>query len=149
MPSSMFDPDVRAAFHERIRSLRPDAQRRWGRMTSGQMVCHLIDQLRIALGELPTRPISGLLRYPPFKQIVINVLPWPKGRIQGPPEAFTTVSSQWAQDLPRLQQLLEEFGRRGAQTEWALHPQFGSMSGRLWGQLTCRHFDHHLTQFSA
>lgn len=90
MPSSMFDPSERARFQERIRSLHPDAQRRWGRMTSAQMVCHLIDQLRIALGELPARPISGALRYPPFKQIVINVLPWPKGRIQGPPEAFTT-----------------------------------------------------------
>jgi hypothetical protein len=83
----MFDPAVRARFQERIRSLGPDAQRRWGRMTSSQMVCHLIDHLRIALGELSTQPVSGVVRYPPFKQLVINVLPWPKGRIQGPPEA--------------------------------------------------------------
>ncbi len=52
MPPSMFDPAVRARFQERIRSLGPDTQRRWGLMTSSQMVCHLIDQLRIALGEL-------------------------------------------------------------------------------------------------
>ena len=77
-------------------------------MTSSQMVCHLIDQLRIALGELPTQPVSGVFRYPPFKQVVINVLPWPKGRIQGPPEAFTTVSTEWEKDVTRLQQLLEE-----------------------------------------
>jgi hypothetical protein len=119
MRSSMFDPGVRARFQERIRSLGPHAKRRWGRMTSSQMVCHLIDQLRIALGELPTRPVSGAVRYPPFKQLVINVLPWPKGRIQSPPEAFTTISSEWEKDLTQLQQLLEEFGRREAQTEWA------------------------------
>jgi hypothetical protein len=91
-------------------------------MTSGQMVCHLIDQLRIALGELPALLISGVMRYPPFKQLVIKVLLWPKGRIQGPPEAFTTVSSEWQKDLIRLQQLLEEFGRREAQTAWPPHP---------------------------
>ena len=80
---------------------------------------------------------------------MINVVPWPKGRIQGPPEAFTTVSSEWEKDLARLQQLLEEFGRRQAQREWAPHPMLGRMSGLLWSQLTCRHFDHHLTQFGA
>jgi len=145
----MFNPEERARFQQRIGSLRPDAERRWGRMTSSQMVCHLIDQLRIALGELPARPMSGVLRYSPFKQFVINVLPWPRGRIQGPPEAFTTASSAWEKDLAQLQQLLEEFGGREAQTEWAPHPMFGRMSGRLWSQLTCRHFDHHLTQFGA
>jgi hypothetical protein len=31
----------------------------------------------------------------------------------------------------------------------AAHPMFGRMSGRLWSQLTYRHFDHHLTQFGA
>jgi Protein of unknown function (DUF1569) len=146
---SMFDPSVRTRFQERIRALTPDAQRRWGRMTCSQMVCHLIDQLRIALGELATQPVAGIVRYPPFKELVINVLPWPKGRIQGPPEAFTTVSSEWEKDLSRLHHLLEGFGRRDAHTEWASHPMFGRMSGLLWSQLTCRHFDHHLTQFGA
>jgi Protein of unknown function (DUF1569) len=146
---SMFNPAVRERFQQRIGSLGPDAGRRWGRMTSSQMVCHLIDQLRIALGELPTRPVSSVMRYFPIKQLVINVLPWPKGRIQGPAEAFTTVSSEWEKDLTRLQQLLEEFSRREPQTDWPPHPMFGHMNGRLWSQLTCRHFDHHLTQFGV
>ncbi len=149
MSPTMFNSVVRAQFQQRIGSLRPDAPRRWGRMTSSQMVCHLIDQLRIALGELPARPMSGVLRYPPIKQLVINVLPWPKGRIQGPPEAFTTASSAWEKDVAQLQQLLEEFGRREAQSQWPPHPMFGRMNGRLWSHLTCRHFDHHLTQFGA
>ena len=88
--ASMFDSEVRAVFQRRICALGPDAQRRWGRMTARQMVCHLSDQLRIALGQLPTQPIPGPLRYTPMKQFVIDVLPWPKGRIQGPPEAFTS-----------------------------------------------------------
>ena len=145
----MFDSDVRAVFQRRIRALTPDAQRRWGRMSAPRMVCHLSDQLRIALGQLPTQPVSGPLRYTPMKHFVIDILPWPKGRIQGPPEAFTSSPGQWAQDVATLLALLEAFGARGGQRTWAPHPNFGRMSGALWGRLTCRHFDHHLTQFGV
>ncbi len=31
----------------------------------------------------------------------------------------------------------------------AMHPSFGPMSARDWDVLQYRHFDHHLTQFSA
>jgi hypothetical protein len=145
----MFDSQVRTVFERRIRTLHPDAQRRWGRMTAPQMVCHLADQLRIALGQLATQPVAGPLRVPPLKQLVIDVLPWPKGRIQGPPEAFTTAPDQWEHDVAMLLALLETFGARGDQRAWAAHPNFGRMSGDLWSRLTCRHFDHHLTQFGV
>jgi hypothetical protein len=118
-------------------------------MTAPQMVCHLSDQLRIAFGQLPTQPIAGPLRYAPMKQLVIDVLPWPKGRIQGPPEAFTSSPDHWERDVATLLALLETFGGCGAQRTWAPHPNFGRMSGPLWGRLTCRHFDHHLTQFGV
>jgi hypothetical protein len=147
--ASMFDSEIRTVFEGRIRALRPDAQRRWGRMTAPQMVCHLSDQLRIALGVLPARPIAGPLRYTPMKQLAIDVLPWPKGRIQGPPEAFTSAPDQWEHDVAVLLELLDTFGRRSAQQSWAPHPTFGRMSGALWSRLTCRHFDHHLTQFGV
>lgn len=146
---SMFDSDVRTVFERRIRALHPDAQRRWGRMTAPQMVCHLSDQLRVALGQLPTQPIAGPLRYTPMKQLVIDVLPWPKGRIQGPPEAFTSAPDHWERDVATLLMLLETFGADGKRRTWAAHPNFGHMSGPLWGRLTCRHFDHHLTQFGV
>ena len=145
----MFDSEVRTVFQGRIRDLRPEAHRRWGRMTAPQMVCHLSDQLRIALGQLPTRPVTGPLRYTPMKQLVIDVMPWPKGRIQGPPEAFTSSPVQWEQDIATLASLLDTFGARGGQRTWAPHPSFGRMSGPLWGRLTCRHFDHHLTQLGV
>ena len=148
MPS-MFEATTRAEFQHRIASLTPDAQRRFGRMTPHQMVCHLGDQLRVALGEIPSRPIRGLIRYPPLKQFVIDVMPWPKGRVQAPPEAFTTAPGIWQRDVATLSELLERFGGRRSQREWPPHPLFGRMSGSLWARLTCRHFDHHLTQFGC
>src|SRR5687768_13775127 len=136
--ASMFDLEVRIVFQRRIRSLRPDAQRRWGKMTTSQWVGYLADLLRIALGQLATQPIGEVLRYSPMRQLVIDVLPWPKGRIQGPPEAFTSSPDRWERDVATLLALLETFGGCGRQGMWAPHPNFGRMSGPLWGRLTCR-----------
>lgn len=148
MPS-MFDGRTRQMFHQRIVDLRPDFQRRWGKMNVHQMVCHLGDQLRLTLGEIPAEQRPSLLRFPPIKLLVIHVLPWPKGRIQGPPEAFLTAPGEWPRDISALRELLEQFASQSSQKDWPPHPRFGHMSGPLWAQFTCRHFDHHLTQFGA
>jgi len=148
MPS-MFHAATRETFQRRILKLTPDAQRRWGRMSAHQMVCHLSDQLRIALGDIAARPIPGLIRYPPMKQLVIDVMPWPRGRVQGPPEAFTTAPAAWTMDISTLSQLLETFAASRDRRQWPAHPLFGRMSASLWSRVTCRHFDHHLTQFGC
>ena len=147
MPS-MFDNATRAEFRQRIGSLTPNATRKWGRMSPQQVLCHLGDQLRVALGDIPTKPLAGPLRYSPFKQIVIGPLPWPHGA-KSPPETWTTKPGEWERDKATLTELLERFGSRGSQQEWPDHPRFGSMTRDLWGRLTCKHFNHHLTQFSA
>lgn len=145
----MFNSEVRNQFRHRIGSLQPDAPRRWGRMNAKQMVCHLADQLRITLGEIPAKSIPSPLRYPFIKQLVIDVLPWPKGRINGPPEAFTALPGEWQRDIATLLELLERFAGEEMRQDWPPHPMFGAMSGPLWSRLTCRHFDHHLKQFGA
>lgn len=145
----MFDSEVRSRFEQRIRKLRPDAQRRWGRMNVQQMVCHLADQLRMTLGEIPARRVPSPLRYFPIKQLAIDVLPWPKGRIKGPPEAFLTSPGEWHRDVSTLIELLERFSQENTRQDWPPHPMFGALSGPLWSRLTCRHFDHHLRQFGV
>ena len=145
----MFDKSTRAGFQRRIGNLTPNAERRWGRMTAHQMVCHLTDQLRVAFGEIPTQPIRGVLRYPLMKQFVIDVMPWPKGRVQAASEMFSTPPGVWQHDLTTLSQMLERFLTADPRSEWPPHPQFGRMSGPLWGRLVCRHFDHHLSQFGC
>ena len=51
-PPSMFHDATRERFQRRIDRLTPDSERQWGKMSVDQMVCHLSDQLRLALGEL-------------------------------------------------------------------------------------------------
>jgi hypothetical protein len=42
---------------ERLEKVRMDAQARWGTMSSHQMICHLSDSLRAALGEKYISPV--------------------------------------------------------------------------------------------
>jgi hypothetical protein len=148
MPS-MFDPNVREDFKQRIEKLQPSAQRRWGRMNVQQMVCHLGDQLRMTLGEIQVKRVPSPLSNPVIRRLVIDVLPWPKGRIKGPPEAFVTSPGEWKCDVDVLLELLERFGNSAARKDWPPHPAFGNLGGQLWSRLTCRHFDHHLKQFGV
>jgi hypothetical protein len=147
-PPSMFNAGIREMFQGRIDRLTPDSQRQWGKLTVDQMVCHLSDQLRLALGELTGRPVPGLFRVTPFNRLIIDYLPWPHGS-KGPPESFTTRPVALKSDMARLHALLELFGAREDQRDWPEHPLFGTLSGPLWARLTCKHFDHHLRQFSV
>ncbi len=147
--AATLNADICEALLARIDRLRPDASPRWGRMAAEQMVCHLGDQLQIALGDLDARPIPGPGHYTPVKQFMIYVMPWPKGKVRAPPESRTTKPSTWAQDVGMLQTLLKRFAEHDRGSTWPPHPYFGAMSGALWGGFTRRHFDHHLTQFGA
>lgn len=77
------------------------------------------------------------------------MIPWPKGRIQGPPEAFTTQPTSWDSDVAELLALVERFAERGAEADWPDHGLFGRMTGRDWGVFVHKHFDYHLRQFGA
>jgi hypothetical protein len=48
-----------------------------------------------------------------------------------------------------LRHLLHAAAARGAAAEWATHPAFGAISGKDYGTLIYRHFDHHLRQFGV
>lgn len=133
----------------RIRDLKPDANRLWGRMSAPQMVAHLTDQMHHALGDEPVAARSGMLRWPPVRFASIYVIPWPKGRIKGPPEAFTTQPTTWEADIEGLELLLERFAARDPESNWPDHALFGHMRGRDWGVFVHKHFDHHLRQFGV
>jgi len=146
---TMFDDSHRQRMLARLRDLRPDSERRWGRMTSPQMVAHLTDQMRHSLGDATVRARRGPLGWPPVRYASIYLLPWPKGRIRGPAEAFTTRPTAWEADVAGLERLVERFRARGPLADWPDHALFGRMTGRDWGVFVHKHFTHHLRQFGA
>ena len=146
---TLFDPQVCASVIERFDRLAPEQQSLWGRMTAPQMVCHVADQLRNALGELDVRPMRTPLAYPPVNWLLIHWVPWPKGRAKSPPEFLARRPVTWDEDLAALRSLIRRFSERGPHASWPESPVFGRISGKSWGVLAFKHLDHHLRQFSV
>ena len=56
----------------------------------------------------PSARIPGVPRGLVLRQLILYFLPWPKGTIQGPPEAFHTEPGNWSDDLATLKKLVEQ-----------------------------------------
>ena len=117
-------------------------------MSAPQMVCHLAESLKMALGDLPVASKNVPIRYPPLKQFIVYLAPFPKN-VPTAPELLARSPREWSADVADLQSLLNRFAARGAGSAWPEHPAFGKLSGRAWGVLVYRHMDHHLRQFGA
>ncbi len=133
----------------RLVALTPEHEPRWGRMNARQMLVHVAQQLRMALGELQPKPVpAGALGRWPMKQLVIYVLPWPKG-VRTAPELLVCDPQEWSRDRESLEELIRRMSQSGPETVFAPHPAFGKLSGRAWGVLSYRHLDHHFRQFGV
>ncbi|HEU0013101.1 MAG TPA: DUF1569 domain-containing protein [Longimicrobium sp.] len=145
---TLFDARARQQLTERIAKLTPDIRPSWGKMDAGRMVVHVTDQLRAGLGELACQPKNTPLAHFPLKQLVIYVLPWPKGTPTAP-ELIARTPGDWQAEVAELRDALERFGTRDPQAPWPDHPAFGRLTGKQWGHLSWRHTDHHLRQFGV
>jgi hypothetical protein len=144
----------RAEIFRRVRALRPDSQRRWGRMSVHQMVCHLSDGYRILASGRTNRPVPTPLPRPIMKAVALYILvPWPRG-LPTTPELDQadggTQPGSFERDVAELERLLvsmttELRGRLDGQE----HPAFGRMSESAWLRWAYLHADHHLRQFSG
>jgi hypothetical protein len=147
MKSFWNEPD-RAEVRERLARLTPGHAARWGRMSAPQMVGHLSDALRMSFGELPVRSKRLPLRYWPLKQLVIYLLPFPKGAPTAP-ELVSRTPDEWDAERRACTELVDRFGAERPERAWPEHPAFGRLSPRAWGVLAYRHADHHLRQFGV
>jgi len=134
----------------RLRTLRPDSVRRWGRMSAHQMVCHLNDAFRMATGELPVKCSPTRRQRTLIKWIAIHLpVRWPSGFMTAPEidqEIGGTSPADFAAELADLERRVESIAaRRGA--SWPMHPIFGRMSEAEWLRWAYLHVDHHLRQF--
>jgi hypothetical protein len=144
--STVFRTEVRAVLVRRLDALTPQDTPRWGRMNAPQMLTHVAEQLRMALGELPVATKNTPFRRFPLKQLIVYWLPWPRG-VPTSPELIARMPAGWDDDRAEVRALLDRCGSRGPVGPWPEHPAFGRLSGRAWGVLTYRHTDHHLRQF--
>jgi hypothetical protein len=138
----------------RMKVLRPDSARRWGRMSAHQMVCHLSDAFLMGLGQKAVSDAAGLRERTMIKWIALYLpVPWPGGRIRTRPEIDQEVGGTTPGDFPadvaRLEGLVARFTAQPRNFDWPPHPIFGRISASAWLRWGYLHMDHHLRQFGA
>jgi hypothetical protein len=144
----------KAMLLDRLRQMTPASQRRWGKMTPHQMICHLNDSFKSVIGErefygdksnLLTRTVvRWLALYAPLK--------WPHGVPTMPEndqEQGGTPPEDFQRDLDALALMIERMTRAERDFQWRRHPLFAEMSERDWMRWGYLHVDHHLRQFGV
>ena len=149
MYKTLWHPPSVDALLRRMDALAPDTPARWGRMTAGEMLAHVVAGMEMGFGTLPTRPRKGPFRYWPLKHLFVYWLPFPKSA-PAPREVVTRGKQHdWEANLAALRTSLVAFGALDRKRVWPIHPIFGRLSARAWGALGWRHLDHHLRQFGV
>jgi Protein of unknown function (DUF1569) len=120
-------------------------------MSAHQMICHLTDSFRAALGEKQISLSSTLFKRTIYKWAALWVpLQWPHG-IKTRPEMDQqqggTQPVEFASDVEKLRKLCDQFcGWKG---EFAPHATFGQLSRTERMRHAYLHIDHHFRQFGA
>ena len=156
MPSSslfvktMSNPADRQSISLRLEELSPADSARWGSMSVHQMVCHLDDSYKLALGEKSALPATGFVQRTMLKWLALNgPMPWMKGfptRPEVEQGKGGTVPVEFAPDLASLATTVRRFCDQ-LPSPALPHPIFGKMTRGEWMRWGYLHADHHLRQF--
>src|SRR5690349_13589266 len=117
----------KAAVLNRLRQVQPESQRRWGKMTPHQMVCHLNDSFKTAIGE---RSVSGdksnLLTRTVVRWIALYApLKWPHGvptMAENDQERGGTPPEDFIRDVDELAATIERITSAHRDFKWSRHP---------------------------
>jgi hypothetical protein len=151
---TLAQPSDKAEILQRLRTVRAESTRRWGRMTAHQMVCHLGDSFRMVIGQRSVSRAVVPLPRPVIKWVALYLpLPWPRG-IRTRPEIDQcqgggTEPADFAEDIAQLEALLDVVTAPTRAFAWPQHPLFGAMSTVDWLRWGYLHMDHHFRQFGA
>lgn len=137
----------------RLRKVSPNTPRRWGKMSAHQMICHLNDSFKGAMGEKSISPASKLLPGTLMKWIALYVpIRWPHGVPTMPEmdqQGGGTKPTAFEADVRELESLVARFTSESRDFNWHRHPLFGAMPDRDWLRWGYLHVDHHLRQFGV
>jgi Protein of unknown function (DUF1569) len=145
---TMFDETDRASMLTRIDRVTSGMKPRWGKMNAELMLAHLVEAMRMAIGEITPKPKKLPIRHFPLKQLIIYWIPFPKGAPTAP-ELLPKDTGTLDRAKSELVRLLRLFAERANATQWPEHPAFGKLTTRAWGVLAYKHCDHHLRQFGV
>jgi Protein of unknown function (DUF1569) len=146
---TFWDASAREEFCRRVDRLTPTASAQWGKFNPTEMLAHLNDAMRMALGELPVKSKNLPLRYPPLKQLIVYALPFPKGAPTAPELVARCSAAEFIEEQAAFRAIAERLAAKSPREAWPEHPAFGRLTHQAWGVLSFRHTDHHLRQFGV
>jgi len=119
-------------------------------MSVHQMVCHLDDSYKVALGEKTASAATGVVQRTVLKWGALKApMQWRRGfptRPEIEQGKGGTIPVGFRQDLASLVSTLSRFCD-GLPDPCLLHPIFGKMTTEDWMRWGYLHADHHLRQF--
>jgi len=149
---SLFNTGCRQELLARVRRVRPDTPRLWGKMTAAQMICHLNDAFLGVMGDKPLEIPRGFTIWPVLKYVALySPAKWPQG-VPTRPEmdqlaGSGTPPTEFGCDVRKLLESMERFTRQPRDFQFRPHPMFKTMSEGQWMRWGYLHVDHHLRQF--
>src|SRR5947209_4902143 len=140
----------RREIFDRIAQLSDGDQRKWGKMSAHQMLCHLRDSYCLALGEKTASSATGFLQQTVIKWVALQApLTWMKG-VPTRPEMEQgrggSAPVEFQSDKNALTAVLSRFCEELTEP-CSSHPVFGPMKRHEWWRWGYLHADHHLRQF--
>jgi hypothetical protein len=148
---NLFEPSAVDEVKTRLRNLKPDSQRQWGKMTPAQAVEHCARGFEWAVGDVrpPRAPIGMLLGWIVKPLALGDDKPL---RRNSPTDKTLIVQDECdlAAERERIYALIDRFAKGGPQS-CTTHPHvfFGRLTPNEWAALMYKHLDHHLRQFGA
>jgi Protein of unknown function (DUF1569) len=144
-----FDSTNFQALMLRLDNIKPNAERKWGKMTVSQMLHHLNLAIGSGLGYYNLPDNSNFITRTVNQFMILNVLKkFPMGTETANP--LKVIDDNF--DFETEKKLLKEILQKGFQTktnaEWNKHTYFGTMTRKAWGKLIMIHCNHHFQQFS-
>jgi hypothetical protein len=148
---NLFEPAAVEEVKARLGMLRPDSERRWGKMAAPQAVAHCAAGLELAVGDrFPPRVFIGRILGPVIKRLAL-------GNDEPMRRNSPTIKSLVMDDerdlgaeRERLRGLIDRFVA-GGPAACTTHPHsfFGRLTAEEWAILMYKHLDHHLRQFGV
>ena len=149
---NILDKDSQQKIIERLDALNEDTPALWGKMKVNEMLAHLNDAFKIALGMKEAKVNTNFFyRKIVFPIIVYKMKNW-KHNLPTAPELTVNKKATPAKDfyteVTFLKKMLEIFEEREV-TKFKPHPLFGDLTKQQWADLLQVHINHHLKQFGV
>jgi hypothetical protein len=147
---NLFEPAAVNEITDRMAHLRPDSERRWGKMNAAQMLAHCSAAIGMAEGKVTPRILLGRLLGPLAKKsLIMNGEPM-RRNAKTEKSVLVTDERDFMVERQRLRESIDRFASGGPRI-CTKHPHFffGPLTPVEWAVLNYQHLDHHLRQFGV